>query len=60
MTQPKLNCIHHWSVNQQNVGTCIKCGDIRDFAAIQNKKQHDIAEAKATTAIQRKEAKHNS
>ena len=59
MTQPKLNCIHHWNVNQQNIGTCVKCGEIRNFAAIAEKKRSDAAKAKSAAAIERRKVNNS-
>ena len=59
MAQDRLNCIHHWVINGKNVGTCIKCGDIRDFAQMQTWKQQETT-SRAAAAIRRKKANHNS
>ena len=24
-------CIHHWIIDSLNIGTCRKCGEVRDF-----------------------------
>ena len=34
MTQAKPNCVHYWVVDRHDVGTCIKCGEVRDFVEI--------------------------
>ena len=30
-----LQCIHYWHIDQHNIGTCIKCGAVEDFDALQ-------------------------
>ncbi|MBA7709814.1 hypothetical protein ES703_118740 [subsurface metagenome] len=30
-------CVHHWVVDEFNVGRCIRCGAVRDFGALMNK-----------------------
>jgi hypothetical protein len=35
MTQAKSNCVHHWIIDGHDVGTCIKCGEVRDFVELQ-------------------------
>jgi hypothetical protein len=37
MTLPKPKCIHHWTIDRDNVGTCIKCSEVRDFAELMNR-----------------------
>jgi len=32
-------CIHYWKIDGNDVGTCIYCGEVRDFGAIQRKPQ---------------------
>ena len=59
MAQDRLNCIHHWVINGNNVGTCIKCGDIRDFAQMQTRKKQEDA-ARVAASILRKKANRNS
>ena len=27
-------CIHHWMIDGNNIGTCKKCGEVRDFGAL--------------------------
>ncbi len=65
MAQDRLNCMHYWMINGQNVGTCTKCGVVRDFADIPNQKKHEIATRAAVgirraATIRRNEATHNS
>lgn len=26
------NCVHHWRINEECYGTCIKCGEEKQFA----------------------------
>ena len=26
-------CVHYWMVNELNVGTCKRCGQVKDFSA---------------------------
>ena len=60
MSDDKPNCIHHWIINVQNVGTCIKCEDVRDFALMKAQKKQAVADARAASMIQRNETKHHS
>ncbi|MBA7566300.1 hypothetical protein ES708_07991 [subsurface metagenome] len=30
-------CIHHWRIDEQDIGTCIRCGEIKNFHRLQNK-----------------------
>ena len=30
----KGQCIHHWVIDENDVGTCKKCGEVRDFRAL--------------------------
>ncbi len=30
----EARCVHVWDINQENVGHCLKCGEIRDFGAL--------------------------
>jgi len=27
-------CIHHWMIDENNIGTCKKCGDVKDFRTL--------------------------
>jgi len=27
-------CVHHWRINEHNVGVCIKCGEEKDFGVL--------------------------
>ena len=59
MAEDELNCMHHWMINGENMGTCIKCGDRRDFAHMQTQKKQETDAARASaiqSAIQRKKA----
>jgi len=29
------NCIHHWMIDSQDIGTCLKCGKVRNFRKLQ-------------------------
>jgi len=29
-------CIHHWIIDSNNIGTCRKCGEVRDFNRLLN------------------------
>ncbi len=59
MAQDRLNCIHRWIINRRHVGTCTKCGEVRDFAELQNQISLEN-KARVAAAIRRKEANHNS
>ncbi len=28
-------CVHHWLIDSENIGTCRKCGAVRDFGKLQ-------------------------
>jgi len=30
-------CVHHWVIDELNVGRCIKCPAVKDFDALMNK-----------------------
>ena len=30
-------CVHHWVIDEFNVGRCIKCPAVRDFGALMRK-----------------------
>lgn len=30
-------CVHHWLIDEYNVGRCIRCGAVRDFGALLSK-----------------------
>jgi len=36
----KKACVHHWRVDDHNIGTCKKCGEVRDFGALLAKEGH--------------------
>ena len=59
MTQAKPNCVHYWIVDGRNVGTCTKCGEVRDFAKLRNDKHLQDA-IRVAAAIRRREANHKS
>ena len=31
------DCVHHWVIDEHNVGRCKNCGAVRDFRALQKK-----------------------
>ncbi|MBA7679357.1 hypothetical protein ES703_87649 [subsurface metagenome] len=31
------DCMHHWVLDRYDVGSCIKCGAVRDFRALLRK-----------------------
>jgi len=31
-------CVHHWVIDRNNVGRCVKCGVVRDFGKLLEKK----------------------
>ena len=35
----KSKCIHHWIINERDIGTCIKCGAVKDFGALLGEKK---------------------
>jgi len=39
-------CIHHWVIDNFNVGRCIKpgCGAVRDFGAPMKKRERELVE----------------
>ncbi|MBA7635468.1 hypothetical protein ES703_43072 [subsurface metagenome] len=30
-------CVHHWAVDEFNVGRCIRCHTVRDFGALMDR-----------------------
>lgn len=30
-----MACVHHWNIDRNNFGVCVKCGEHRDFAELQ-------------------------
>lgn len=36
-------CVHHWVINNRDVGTCRKCGEVRDFAAARSKQNRGLS-----------------
>ena len=30
-------CIHHYRIDSQDIGTCIRCGEIKNFRRLQGK-----------------------
>lgn len=39
-------CVHHWIIDEFNVGRCIKCPAVRDFGALLKKEGADIVQAR--------------
>ena len=39
-------CVHHWVIDQFNVGRCIKCPAVRDFGALMKKQDADIVQVR--------------
>jgi len=35
--ESKKECVHYWKIDGNDVGTCIHCGETRDFGALQGK-----------------------
>ncbi|MBA7578554.1 hypothetical protein ES708_20419 [subsurface metagenome] len=33
----RKTCIHRWRIDEQDIGTCIRCGEIKNFHRLQNK-----------------------
>ena len=33
----KKQCVHHWVIDEFNVGRCKKCPAVKDFGALMNK-----------------------
>lgn len=31
----KQKCIHHWFIDSKEVGTCLKCQQVKDFRRLQ-------------------------
>jgi hypothetical protein len=27
-------CVHHWIIDRDNVGRCVKCGEVKDFGKL--------------------------
>jgi len=36
-------CVHYWVINDRDVGTCRKCGEVRDFAAARREKDRKLS-----------------
>ena len=36
-------CVHYWVINDRDVGTCRKCGEVRDFAAARSKRDRELS-----------------
>ena len=50
MTQPIPNCVHHWLLGKHDVGICVKCGEVQDFAMLRESNRlrhvpHQVASA---------------
>jgi hypothetical protein len=37
-------CIHHWLIDSEDVGQCLKCGAVRDFRRIAGKSLSKVME----------------
>jgi len=35
------SCVHHWILDSRNIGTCRKCGAIRNFAALLRREEQE-------------------
>jgi len=35
-------CIHHWHIDQDDVGVCQKCGEVKDFRKLRRKLEKKI------------------
>jgi len=33
----KTECVHHWLIDLDNIGHCIKCGAVKNFGALMRK-----------------------
>ena len=40
-------CIHHWIIDVHNVGYCIRCGAVKNFAALLKKRQKELSDKQA-------------
>ena len=40
-------CVHHWVIDVANVGRCIKCPAVRDFSALMNSREREVAGLRA-------------
>ena len=36
-------CTHHWHIDQDGVGVCQKCGEVRDFRKLRKKLEGKVA-----------------
>ncbi len=43
-------CVHHWVIDEFNVGRCIKCPAVRDFGALLKKQGADIVQARVQSS----------
>ena len=46
----KGQCVHHWMIDNNNVGTCKKCGEVRDFGVLLTEKSKRLSERQAEIA----------
>ncbi len=37
-------CVHHWIIDSNNVGRCIKCGAVKDFGKPLEKLSRELSE----------------
>ena len=50
MAEQKEQCVHYWIMDEYNIGTSKKCGEIRDFGVLQEKNRLMLAERQAEIA----------
>ncbi|MBA7590975.1 hypothetical protein ES708_33120 [subsurface metagenome] len=31
------SCVHHWRIDNRDIGTCIHCGEVKNFRRLQGK-----------------------
>jgi len=36
-------CVHYWVIDNRDVGTCRKCGEVKDFAAARREKDRKLS-----------------
>lgn len=37
VAKKKQGCIHFWKIDRYDVGTCVYCGEVKDFRSLQRK-----------------------
>jgi hypothetical protein len=35
-------CVHHWIIDKDNVGRCVKCGAVKDFGKLLGKAKGEL------------------